>query len=54
MYRICDLVSLDNPNQKLRRNVTENNAVEGMGIRFSDTAGTWQIKRVHGYSLLAD
>jgi len=51
-YRICDLESATG--EKLRRNIQEANAVEGLGIMFSDKAGCWTIRRVHGYSIFAD
>jgi hypothetical protein len=54
MYRICDLEDINDSKKKLRRNVQEKNAVQGMGIQFSDTPGAWTIKRVHGYSTIAD
>lgn len=54
MYRECELVNLNDSSKTLKRNVSESNAVVGLGIKFSDVSGSWVIKRVHGYSLFSD
>lgn len=54
MYRTCDLVSIDDETKTARANISEKNAVEGLGIQLSNLPGRWKIKRVHGYSLFQD
>lgn len=54
MYRTCDLVNIDDATKTARKNITERNAVEGLGITVASLPGRWIIKRVHGYSIFED
>lgn len=54
MYRTCDLESVEDSNKIVRKNITEKNAVEGLGIQVASLPGSWIVKRVHGFSLFED